>query len=342
MRKETIIIGGDEIAYVYGCSFRDMLKQENASSVLIITDVNVAQAQQISALPYRHFIMEPGEGNKVQSTVTAIIDEMLAAGYQRNTLVVGLGGGVVTDVAGFVASIFKRGVRLLQAPSSLLGMVDAAIGGKNGINAGAYKNMVGTIYQPETIVFDYSLLETLPDEEWVNGFAEIIKHTAIQDAEMLKELEANDIAYYRANPDALQNLVERNVAIKNKIVARDMTENGDRRLLNFGHTFGHAIEKVYGLPHGQAVGVGMMMAAKISEEVNNFYSVEVNRLRILLDKYGLMTSYPYQKAAVWRAVAGDKKLDGNNMQFVVLDKPGVGNVMQIPMGQLFSLLEQVL
>lgn len=342
MRKETIDIAGAKVDHLFDVNFREALKRYDASRVLLITDSHVAAKQNLHALPYRLFVAEPGEGHKVQQTITAILNEMLQTGYQRNAVVVGIGGGVVTDMAGFVASIYKRGVKLIQVPTSLLAMVDASIGGKNGINAGDYKNMIGTIYQPAEILFDYSVLQTLPEEEWINGFAEIIKHAAIQDAAMLNELEQHGIPYYKTNEVALRNLIEQNVKIKNNIVARDTTEHGDRRLLNFGHTFGHAIEKVYEIPHGQAVSIGMVMAAKISEEINDLYSADLARLKGLLAQYGLMTGYPYQKGKIWHAVSGDKKLEGSNMQFVVLNKPGEGSVMNIPMTQLFSLLEQIL
>ena len=172
-----------------------------------------------------------------------IIDELLNRSADKDTVIIGLGGGVITDIAGYVASIYKRGVPLIQVPTSILGMVDAAVGGKNGVNTAHYKNMVGTIYQPEAVIFDQELISTLPKEEWINGFAEVIKHACIKDESLFRTLQKHTIDDYFNNPVLTASLIKENVLIKTGVVLGDELETGDRMLLNFGHTLGHAIEK---------------------------------------------------------------------------------------------------
>ncbi len=202
-----------------------------------------------------------------------------------------MGGGVVTDITGYAASVYMRGVPFGFVPTSVLGMVDASIGGKNGIDVGNYKNMVGTIRQPGFLFYDISLLQTLPAEEWVNGFAEVIKHAAIKDAALFRELEKNSIQYYQKNKKALAGLIRKNVMIKSAVVLKDEFERGDRKLLNFGHTLGHAVENIYKLPHGHAVSIGIKAACLISEELMDFK--ETARITGLLEKYGFPTDLPY-------------------------------------------------
>ena len=185
-------------------------------------------------------------------------------------LLVGVGGGVVTDIAGFVASIYMRGVKFAFVPTSILAMVDASIGGKNGIDVGVYKNLVGVINHPEFLLYDYSFLETLPDAEWVNGFAEIIKHACIKDADMFDFLEEYSLARFQSSITDTAAIIKRNVDIKYAVVASDEHETGDRKLLNFGHTIGHAIENADHLSHGHAISIGMVAACRISEEENQF------------------------------------------------------------------------
>ena len=192
----------------------------------------------------------------------------------RKTVLIGVGGGVVTDMTGYVASVYMRGIGFGFIPTSLLAMVDASIGGKNGIDVGVYKNMVGVIRQPSFLFFDTSLLQTLPDKEWKNGFAEIIKHASIKDATMFKQLEQNDVTFYRKKENQLAALVQRNALLKTKVVQQDEFEKGDRKLLNFGHTLGHALENQYELSHGQAISIGMAYASSLSEKINGFKNTE--------------------------------------------------------------------
>ncbi len=289
-----------------------------------------------------HATIKAIEKNKIQATADAIISKMLEEGISKNVCVLGIGGGITTDIAAYVASVYKRGTQLILVPTTLLGMVDAAIGGKNGVNVGNIKNMVGTIYQPEKIVYDFEFLNTLPDHEWRNGFAEIIKHACIKDQQMFKVLETKSLAYYRSNTTDLKNLVAQNISIKSAVVTGDETENGERMLLNFGHTAGHAIEQLYSIPHGQAISIGMMVGCKISEEINGFYSDDVLRVKALLNHYGLPTSLELSNKNLFEALLTDKKRDADVMNYILLDKIGQGSVHKISLTQLEDLFVQVI
>jgi 3-dehydroquinate synthase len=219
-------------------------------------------------------------------------------------------------------------------------MVDASIGGKNGVDVGVYKNLVGLIKQPDFLLFDLSLLQTLPQEEWINGFAEIIKHAAIKDIELFGFLEEHELSAFQSDQKELGKLIEKNVSIKSQVVLQDEFETGDRKLLNFGHTFGHAIENINHLPHGHAVSIGMVIAAKISEEINNFYSADKERLIALITKYMLPTEFKFDKERIKELLKMDKKREASGINFVLLNKIGEAVIKQISFGQLQDIIDQ--
>jgi 3-dehydroquinate synthetase len=232
-----------------------------------------------------------------------------------------------------------RGVPFGFVPTSILGMVDASIGGKNGIDIGNYKNMVGVIRQPGFLFYDVSLLQTLPMEEWVNGFAEVIKHAAIKDAGLFRDLEKNSVNNYRKNKSALTELIRKNVMIKSAVVRQDEFEGNERRLLNFGHTLGHAVENVYHLPHGHAISIGIKAACLISEEMTNFK--ETARVTNLLQQYGLPIDIPVDFSKVIEIMRMDKKKTRDIMNYVLLEKLGKAVIKPIPMSQLEKLLYSI-
>jgi 3-dehydroquinate synthase len=232
-----------------------------------------------------------------------------------------------------------RGIPFGFVPTSILGMVDASIGGKNGIDVGNYKNMVGVIRQPGFLFYDVSLLQTLPAEEWVNGFAEVIKHAAIKDAALFRDLEKNSINGYRKNKTALNELIRKNVLIKSAVVQKDEFELSDRRLLNFGHTLGHAVENVYHLPHGHAISIGIKAACLISEEMLDFK--ETTRVTNLLQQYGLPIDTPVDFGKVVEIMRMDKKKTRDTMHYVLLEKLGKAVIKPIPMSHLEKLLYSI-
>jgi len=221
----------------------------------------------------------------------------------------------------------------------LLAMVDASIGGKNGIDVGVYKNMLGIIRQPKFILHDMVFLNSLPKHEWENGFSEIIKHAAIKDAVMFKELETKTLKHYQSRQTSICELVQRNTIIKTKVVQNDEFEKGERRLLNFGHTLGHALENQYELSHGQAVAIGMTYASVISQKITGFKDAE--RVANLIAKYELPTFADFDKQKAFEVLKMDKKRERKEMNYVLLEKIGKGVVKSIPLKQLEEIIQSL-
>lgn len=339
--KQTFQFSNSSVDYYFNALFSELAEITDAANSFIITDEHIFKAHPSKFGGWNTIVLKPGEAYKVQATVDSVIEQLIAMGADRKSTLIGVGGGVITDITGYVASVYMRGISFGFVPTTILAMVDASIGGKNGIDVGVYKNMVGTIRQPAFLLYDLSLLKSLPQKEWENGFAEIIKHACIKDAELFTELEQHSIAYYQANEAALQQLIERNASIKTKVVQQDEFEKADRKLLNFGHTLGHAIENKYQLMHGHAVSIGMVAAARISEEINNFYSDEKERLVKLIEQYNLPAKFSFDKAKAFETLKKDKKKEQDFMQYVLLSKIGESSVVNIPMIQLDQLIRDL-
>lgn len=329
------------MSYYFDASFSMLEQIVSKEKTILVTDGNVFAAAKENFNGWQTIVIKAGEENKQQSTVDNIIQQLIEKEAGRNTYVVGVGGGVVTDIAGYAASIYMRGVKFGFVPTTILAMVDASVGGKNGVDVGPYKNLVGLINQPEFLLFDYSLLQTLPQEQWVNGFAEIIKHACIKDAGMFEMLEKSSLADFQNDAALLASLIERNVNIKTAVVVEDEFEKDDRKLLNFGHTLGHAVENIYQLLHGHAISVGMMAAAAFSEKLNGFSGVEKQRLKNLLEKYQLPVALDFDKAKVWNLLKMDKKRASNEMYFILIDKLGKAVIKPIPVTQLEELIQSL-
>ncbi|MEO8174985.1 MAG: 3-dehydroquinate synthase, partial [Sediminibacterium sp.] len=315
-------------------------KVVSKDKVIIITDENVySRHPELSA--YQLIVIPAGEQHKNQSTVDFIIQELIKAEADRKSFIVGVGGGVVTDITGFTASIYMRGLQFGFVPTTILAQVDASIGGKNGIDIGVYKNLVGIIRQPDFILFDYSFLKTLPDDQWVNGFAEVIKHGCIKDAGLFELLEQNQLTGFQNNHRLLAALIERNVVIKSMVVEQDEFENGDRKLLNFGHTIGHAIENIYQLPHGHAISIGMAAACVISGKLNQLPADDTKRVLNLLQQYGLPVSLTIDAKKVFEILKMDKKRISDEINFILLDTIGKAVVRPIPLTQLEDIIKRI-
>jgi len=342
MRNELLAFSNKNVEYVFDGSFSQLALLYQQDKVVIVTDENVFKHHKKKFEGFATIQLPAGEEFKQQRSVDDIISQLLELQADKETILVGVGGGVITDMTGYAASIYKRGIKLVLVPTSILGMVDAAVGGKNGVDVGPFKNMVGTVYQPEMLLFDYEFLDTLPEEEWVNGFAEIIKHASIKDAAFFDFLSGKTLAAFREDKQLLAELIEKNVAIKTAVVLKDEFETGDRRLLNFGHTIGHAIENIYQLSHGHAISIGMVAAATLSEEINEFSSAEKQQLIVLLEQYQLPVTYPFDKDSIWDILIMDKKRSKDTMNFILLDKIGHAVVKPIPLEQLKDLINQCL
>lgn len=340
MKKLQYKFSGKTTTYYFDAEFAYLEKLVDKQQAVLITDENIFRHYQKKFGGWNTIVIKAGESFKVQDTINSIIEQLIGFGADRKTFLVGIGGGVVTDITGYAAAVYMRGLSFGFVPTSILAMVDASIGGKNGIDVGVYKNLVGTIRQPDFLLYDPALLKSLPKEEWTNGFAEIIKHASIKDAALFRELEKNKPTFYQKDKAALSRLIRRNVVIKSTVVQKDEFEKGDRRLLNFGHTLGHAIENLYELSHGQAISIGMVAACMISEELTNFK--DTDRVIATLKKYGLPTQADFDAKDVLNVLRMDKKKEKDSMNYVLLNKIGQGIVKTVPIVQLDKLLQSII
>jgi 3-dehydroquinate synthase len=324
---------GDSFIYV-GETIQNLGNYIPTENVVIITDKNVKQLYENAFPPHPVITIGTGETIKNLDTVRNIYEKLVAAGADRSTFIVGIGGGIVCDIAGFVASTYLRGVRFGFVSSTLLSQVDASVGGKNGVNFKDYKNMVGVFNQPEFVICDLNLLKTLPKKEILNGMAEIVKHGAIEDAGLFAYLEEHSQKALDLDIEVIEKLVYDSIVIKSAIVNQDELEKGARRKLNFGHTFGHAFEKTTSVAHGEAVSAGMVVASKISVKEGHLPSKDAQRIETLLQEIGLPVRIQAEWESVLDALTKDKKRKGNHIYFVFLHEIGNAFVDQIPIRDL--------
>ena len=301
-------------------------------SAAIITNAVVAPhylrqvKHALGAIRVTDVVVPDGEEAKSWRGVEQVVDAMLRAKLGRDTLVVALGGGVIGDLAGFAAAIYQRGVAFVQVPTTLLAQVDSSVGGKTAINHPLGKNMIGAFHQPVAVISDVATLDTLPDRELRSGLAEVIKHGFALDASFVDWLEANIGQLLSRDAAALSYAVKRSCELKARIVAEDEREAGSRALLNFGHTFGHAIEAAAGYGkwlHGEAVAAGMVMAAELSALMGHLKKADVSRVRNLLQRAGLPVSGPaLAPERLMELMALDKKAAKGRTRFILLEEIG--------------------
>ena len=327
--------------YHLGADLAQLGDYVDQSRTVLVVDENVDKYHGHKFANWRKLVIPDGEDCKNWEVLEQIINGLVELEADRKTMLVGIGGGMLTDMAGFAASIYMRGIPFAFVPSTLLAQVDASIGGKNGISHGVHKNMLGIIRQPDFILFDYTLPSTMPAEEWHNGFAEIIKYACILDADLFNYLEQNRDKAMERNVAVLQFLVERSVELKTQVVLEDEFETGSRRWLNFGHTLGHAVEKIESIAHGQAVAIGMVAAAKISEKLNGFPSDQTNRLMRLINDYQLPVTLTSDKEKVFDIFRLDKKREKDFIHFVLLDSIGKAVTKPVPLDVLKQLLQEL-
>lgn len=332
MIQQKIHIDGHAVQYVFDASFSQLKNICDKSSTIIVTDEHVMAAHPQKFKGWRSIVLQPGEEFKQQYAVDSLLQQLINVQADRSTTLVGVGGGVVTDMTGYAAAIYMRGIKVGFVPTTLLAMVDASIGGKNGVDVGHFKNLVGTIRQPSFLLYDTQLLQTLPEDEWQNGFAEIIKHAAIKNASLFKLLEANDLTFFQQKKTALKELVMQNALLKTNVVKKDPFEKGERKLLNFGHTLGHAIENDNKLSHGQAVAIGMVYAAHLSQQVKGFK--DSLRLINTIEQYGLPTHAQVDMKRALQNIRMDKKRVREVVHFVLLEKLGKAVVEPIAIKKL--------
>ena len=338
--KKLLVKGASGSSQIFvGESLDNLSQYIEPQRTVIITDNTVAghYRQQFPDCPV--ILIGLGEKIKTLETVATIFQQLVDIEADRSTFILGVGGGIVCDITGFVASTFMRGTRFGFVSTTLLSQVDASVGGKNGVNFGGYKNMVGVFNQPEFVICDLTLLNTLPVREVLCGFAEIIKHGAIADAPMLSVLETQRDRALALDTAIIADLVYRSIEIKAGVVTRDEREHGERRKLNFGHTFGHALEKLTGMPHGEAVGIGMVVAANLSVQKGLLDYADAERLEKILQSYGLPVRPPVDVASMLAALRKDKKREGRRIHFVFLASLGQACVEEIDLDDLYGLVK---
>jgi 3-dehydroquinate synthase len=279
-------------------------------------------------------VLPDGEAFKNWETLNRIFDALLAAKADRKTTLIALGGGVIGDMTGFAAACYMRGVPFIQVPTTLLSQVDSSVGGKTGINHPLGKNMIGAFYQPQAVIADISALRTLPERELAAGLAEIIKTAAIADAAFFEWLELNIEALNRRDPQALEHAVRRSCEVKASVVAADEREGGLRAILNFGHTFGHAIEAGLGYGewlHGEAVGCGMVMAADLSVRLGHLDEAVRRRLVAIIAAARLPSRAPaFGDSRYIELMKVDKKAEAGTIKFILLKKLGETLITDVP------------
>jgi len=275
-----------------------------------------------------------GESFKDWQHLQLIFDELLAHGADRQSMIIALGGGVVGDMAGFGAASFMRGIRFIQVPTSLLAQVDSSVGGKTGINHPLGKNMIGAFHQPVAVIADLNTLRTLPPRELSAGLAEVIKHGAIADTDFLDWIEANTSALLACDTDAMAHAVLRSCEIKSAVVSADEREGGIRATLNFGHTFGHAIESGLGYGewlHGEAVGCGMVMAADLSARLGHISKADAQRLKRIVKSMHLPIVPPkLGTERFMELMQVDKKTEAGQIRYITLGSIGAARIQQVP------------
>lgn len=313
-----------------------------AAMALIVTNTTVAPlyAQRLQAALSAHYpqvrtlALPDGESHKDWPTLNLIFDELLGRGADRKTVLFALGGGVVGDMTGFAAACFMRGVPFVQVPTTLLAQVDSSVGGKTAINHPIGKNMIGAFYQPQRVVCDLDTLQSLPPREMSAGLAEIIKYGPIADMVFFEWIEDHLDALLARDPKALSIAVKRSCEIKAWVVGQDEREGGIRAILNFGHTFGHAIEAGLGFGewlHGEAVGCGMVMASHLSQRLGLVDEAFVKRFTTLIERAGLPTVGPQLGAEEYlHHMRVDKKAEAGEIKFVLIDQPGKAIVRGSP------------
>jgi 3-dehydroquinate synthase len=308
---------------------------------LILTDERIYMLHG-SRFPDMEVIRIPqGEQAKSLGRATLVYQELIRHNIDKASLLIAVGGGVITDLGGFVATTYLRGIGLGFVPTTLLAQVDAALGGKNGVNLGDYKNMVGTIRQPEFILIDPSFLKTLPREEFISGLAEVVKYGLISDPEILDMLEDKDADEVALDGELLAGIISRSVRAKIRVVEEDEDDSGIRRILNFGHTYGHGIERLYDLSHGRAVAYGMRVALVLSEKMGLLEKgVRERALRIMRRLELIPDIYP-DNDRVMEIIGHDKKKRGDTIAFVLLRTPGVTEIIPLTPEEIARHLKEM-
>jgi 3-dehydroquinate synthase len=313
----------------------------HGAKTVIVSDGPVRTLHGHRFPPFPVIEIGAGEKSKTLRTVEEVYASFFRLDVDRSSSVVAIGGGIVCDVAGFAASTYLRGLSFGFVPTTLLSQVDASVGGKNGVNLEDYKNLIGTFTQPGFVLCDFDLLRTLPAPELINGLAEVVKQAVISDPLFFAFLEENWKGALSLSPEVIERIVYDSLRIKTAIVSRDEKESGERRKLNFGHTIGHALEKVHHFKHGEAVSMGMVAAARLSASKGLLSGSDVERLETLLINLGLPVRTVIDSAAVIDALKKDKKRVDNVIHFVLLDAIGSATIAPLGIREIEEVIDDL-
>jgi len=327
--SHQVIFPGGTVDYHYGKDRNFLNNLAAGRQLVLVTDNRVHDLYRSFFEGADTIVIPSGESHKNLESLEYVVNQLIKLRIDRTSLLVGIGGGVITDLVGFVASVYMRGIRFGFIPTTLLAMVDASVGGKNGINLGLQKNMLGVIRHPEFILFDETFLATLPVNEWSNGFAEVIKYGCIFDSYLFDRLATQDLNFFRENISATQSLIRKCVDWKTRTVQEDEKEQGLRKLLNFGHTVGHAVEKVCNVSHGYAVSIGMAFACKLSEKIAGLDPLVTRAVRKILVRYQLPSHITFSVDEVMSVLMMDKKKKREEIDFIVLEQIGKASVATV-------------
>jgi 3-dehydroquinate synthase len=334
-RRSEIIIGG---------KWTEVAGYIPIERTVVITDENIFRIYGEKFPSCQVFCIRPGEKSKNLDTIENLGSKLLSAGVDRGGFILGIGGGVVCDIAGFLASVYMRGIRFGFVSSSLLSQVDASVGGKNGVNLGSVKNIFGTFNQPEFVICDTDMLKTLPEDEYLSGLAELIKMGAALSKSLLDSIEKNKEMIMARETKLMESLVYESVRLKADIVSEDEKESGKRKILNFGHTFGHVIEAVTGQKHGLAIASGMKIAAVISVLEGMLQESESKHLIGLLGYFSLLKDHDISVEVYEKMIGTDKKREGADVSFVLLEAEGKALIKKISVKRLtgyIGLIEKI-
>lgn len=304
------------------------------SSIIIISDENVFKLYPEVFADFKKIIIPSGEQEKNINRIDYILKKFVDYGIDKNSIIIGFGGGVICDIAGFAASVYMRGCKFGFIASTLLAQIDAAIGGKNGVNLGKNKNFIGLINQPEFVIADTSLLKTLSDEDYKSGIAELIKYAVIADKDLFEKISINKSKIlFERDSNLMQSLVQECISIKSNIITQDPDDNYLRHILNFGHTFGHSIEVIEDIKHGFAVAEGMKIACKISEKKSLLRKANCNKIIKLINSFGFELDISLNTEH-HKFIRSDKKKNRDHINFIMLQDIGKPKIVKLTFNDL--------
>lgn len=341
MKKISINTGLHNSEILVGEKWTNVAKYIPGRNVVIISDDNVHRIYKKDFPDIPVILIAPGEESKSMRVIESVAKRVLDLGIDRSGFILAIGGGVVCDIAGFLASIYLRGVRFGFVSSSLLSQVDASIGGKNAVNIGRVKNVLGTFAQPEFVICDPDMLKSIPEDEFLSGLAELIKNGLIMDESLVKVVEQNYDLILDRNTEILTSAIIKSIEVKASVVREDEKESGKRMILNFGHTFGHVIETEASQRHGFAVAGGMIIASDISVKEGLLKGNERERIANLLNRYGLIRKHNISPDHFEKMILQDKKRRGETISFILLQSIGKAVIRNYTTDQLSELYRSI-